>query len=158
MVYDQIIHGRSGSNDLVYAKVILLQFTENLLSTRASLMAQTVKTRVRSLSWEDLLQKGVTTHSNILAWRIPGTEKPDGLQSMGSWRVGHDWATNTFTLTKYQQSAMHLTLSHSLSRVQLFATPWTVAHQTPLSMGFSRREYWSGLPCSPPGMPDQCTH
>ena len=84
MVYDQIIHGRSGSNDLVYAKVILLQFTENLLSTRASLMAQTVKTRVRSLSWEDLLQKGVTTHSNILAWRIPGTEKPDGLQSMGS--------------------------------------------------------------------------
>ena len=34
----------------------------------------------------------------------------------------------------------------SLSRVQLFATPWTVAHQAPLSMGFSRQEYWSGLP------------
>ena len=33
----------------------------------------------------------------------------------------------------------------------LFATPWTVAHQTPLSMGFSRQEYWSGLPCPPPG-------
>ena len=42
-------------------------------------------------------------------------------------------------------------LSH-FSRVQLFATLWTVAHQTPLSMGFSRQEYWSGLPGPPPGI------
>ena len=41
------------------------------------------------------------------------------------------------------------------SCVQLFATPWTVAHQAPLSMGFSRQEHWSGLPCPPPGnLPD----
>ena len=39
----------------------------------------------------------------------------------------------------------------SLSRVRLFATPWTVAYQAPLSMGFSRQEYWSGLPFSSPG-------
>ena len=39
----------------------------------------------------------------------------------------------------------------SLSHVQLFATPWTVAHQAPLSTEFSRPEYWSGLPCPPPG-------
>ena len=39
----------------------------------------------------------------------------------------------------------------SLSRVQLFATPWIVAHQAPLSMGFSRREFWSGLPFPSPG-------
>ena len=39
----------------------------------------------------------------------------------------------------------------SLSRVRLIATPWTVAHQAPLSMGFSMKEYWSGLPCPPPG-------
>ena len=39
----------------------------------------------------------------------------------------------------------------SLSRVRLFATPWTVAHQTPLSIGFSRQEYWSGLPFPSPG-------
>ena len=39
----------------------------------------------------------------------------------------------------------------SLSRVQLFATPWTVTHQAPPSMGFSRQEYWSGLPHPPPG-------
>ena len=43
----------------------------------------------------------------------------------------------------------------SLSRVQLFETPWTVAHQAPLSMGFFRQEYWSGLLCPPPGdLPD----
>ena len=39
----------------------------------------------------------------------------------------------------------------SLSRVQLFVTPWTVAHQAPPSMGFSRQEYWSGLPFPSPG-------
>ena len=43
----------------------------------------------------------------------------------------------------------------SLSRVQLFVTPWIVAHQAPLSMGFSRQEYWSGLPFRSPGdLPD----
>ena len=42
-----------------------------------------------------------------------------------------------------------------LSHVQLFATPWTIANQAPLSMGFSRQEYWSGLPFPPPGdLPD----
>ena len=41
--------------------------------------------------------------------------------------------------------------AQSLSHVWLFATPWTVAHQDPLSMGFSRQEYYSGLPCPPPG-------
>ena len=39
----------------------------------------------------------------------------------------------------------------SLSRVRLFVTPWNVTHQAPLSMGFSRQEYWSGLPFPPPG-------
>ena len=41
--------------------------------------------------------------------------------------------------------------AQSLSRVQLFGTPWAAARQAPLSMGFSRQEYWSGLPCPPPG-------
>ena len=49
---------------------------------------------------------------------------------------------------------MHARLSR-LSHVRLFVTPWTVAHQTPLSMGFFRQEYWSGLPCPPAGdLPD----
>ena len=60
-------------------------------------MAQTVKntlvmqgTQVPSLSQENPLEKGMATHSGILAWRIPQTEEPGGLQSMGSQRVGHD--------------------------------------------------------------------
>ena len=66
------------------------------LST-AQLVAQMVKnlpamqeTWVRSLGQEDLLEKKMTTHSSILAWRIPWTEEPGGIQSMGSQKVGHD--------------------------------------------------------------------
>ena len=62
-----------------------------------NLVARTVKnlpakqvTRVQSLGLEDSLEKGMATHPSILAWRIPWTEQPDGLQSMVSQRVGHD--------------------------------------------------------------------
>ena len=48
------------------------------------------ETWVQSLGWEDPLEKGMATHFSILAWRIPWTEEPDGLQSMGLQRVGHD--------------------------------------------------------------------
>ena len=48
------------------------------------------ETRVQSLGGEDLLEKEMATHSSILAWKIPRTEEPGGLQSMGSQRVGHD--------------------------------------------------------------------
>ena len=61
------------------------------------LLAQMVKnppavqeTRVRSLGQEDLLEKGMATHSSTLAWRIPWTEEPGGLQPRGSQRAGHD--------------------------------------------------------------------
>ena len=53
-------------------------------------LSKLIKTRVRSLGWEDPLEKGMATHSSILAWRTPWTEEPGGLQSMGSQRVGHD--------------------------------------------------------------------
>ena len=49
------------------------------------------------------------------------------------------------------KSSMHVYVQSYFSRVQLFATPWTVAHQPPPSMGLPRQEYWIGLPCSPPG-------
>ena len=51
----------------------------------------------RFLNWEDPLEKGMATYSSILAWRIPWTEEPLGLQSMGSQRVRHNYVTNTFT-------------------------------------------------------------
>ena len=53
--------------------------------------------RVQSLDREDPLEKEMATHSSILAWRIPSTEKPGRLQAMGSQRVGHDCVTNTFS-------------------------------------------------------------
>ena len=65
-------------------------------------IAQTVKnlsamqeTRVQSLGWEDPLEKWVATHSSILAWRIPWTEEPGRLQSLGSQSLSHNWAINT---------------------------------------------------------------
>ena len=53
------------------------------------------ETWVRSLVWENPLEKGMATHSSILAWRIPRTEKSGRLQSLRSRRVRHDWAANT---------------------------------------------------------------
>ena len=73
------------------------QFGSIYYSLKAFLAAQTVKnapamreTWIRSLGWEDPLEKGMATQSSSLAWRIPWTEEPGGLQSMGSQRLGHD--------------------------------------------------------------------
>ena len=78
-----------------------LNWTEILVYIGAFLVAQRLKhlpamqeTQVRSLGWKDPLEKEMTTHSSILARRIPWTEKPGGLQSVGSHRVRHDWATS----------------------------------------------------------------
>ena len=72
-----------------------------------SLAAQMVKhlptmqeTQVQSLGREDLLEKEMVTHSSILAWKIPWTEKPVRLQSMGLKRVGHNWATSLHFTSK----------------------------------------------------------
>ena len=74
--------------------------------TTALLVAQIVKnlpamqvTRVQSLCPEDALEKGMATHSSILVWRIPCTEETGRLQSMGSQRVGHEWAIRDKDLT-----------------------------------------------------------
>ena len=53
-------------------------------------MQKMQETRVRSLGGEDLLEKGMETHSSVLAWRTPWTEEPGGLQAMGLQRVGHN--------------------------------------------------------------------
>ena len=73
------------------------------------------------------------------------------------WRYGKKgWNPNVQPRLK-TTSLEHQTCMHvlSLSRSRLFVTPWTVASQAPLSMGFPRQEYWSRLPCPPPGdLPD----
>ena len=83
----------------------------------ASLVAQTVKrlpavreTWVQSLGWEDPLEKGMATHSSTLAWKIPWVEEPGRLQSMGSQRVRHDWATSLDLLFITHRSACYIVL------------------------------------------------
>ena len=78
-------------------------------SSKASLVAQTVKnlpamqeTLVWSLGWEDAMEKRMATHSSILAWRIPQTEEPAGLQSIWVQSVRADWMTNTFLQSCHQ--------------------------------------------------------
>ena len=133
----------------------------------------------------------MATHSSTLAWQILWVEEPGRLQSMGSQRVGHDWATSLpFTsharkvMLKILQARLQQYVNHelpdvqagfrkgrgtndqgkntwvgchfllqcmkmkvkSLSCVWLFETPWTAAYQAPPSMGFSRQEFWSGVP------------
>ena len=95
--------------------------------------------------------------------------EPGGLPSMGSHRVGHDWsdlaaaAASAIPFGNHKfvsyvcesiwatdQLLLLLLLLSRFSRVRLCATPQTAAHQAPLSLGFSRQEYWSGLPFPSP--------
>ena len=82
------------------------------------------ETQVQSLGGEDPLNKEMATHSNIIAWKIPWTEEPGRLQSMGSQRVRHDWACTharcqfltTWFHSRWLQMAVHL--STQLEQVQ----------------------------------------
>ena len=74
--------------------ICILGFPGTLVAQRVKHLPAMQETWVRSLSQEDPLVKEMATHSSILAWRIPWTEEPGGLQSTGSQRVRHDWATS----------------------------------------------------------------
>ena len=81
----------------------------NIFISYISLVAQMVKnlpamqeTWVQSLGWEDPLEKRMAIHSSIRAWRIPRTEEPGGLQSMGSQRIRHDLEANTHIIYRFQ--------------------------------------------------------
>ena len=87
----------------------MVELCTNQIQKSTSLVAQRLKrlppireTRVRSLGREDPLEKEMEIHSSILAWRIPWIEKPSRLQSTGSQRVGHDWATSPYLTSPYQ--------------------------------------------------------
>ena len=118
-----------------------------------------VETWVQSLGWEDPPEKGKATHSSILAWRIPWS-----VQSMGSQRVGYDWAIFALVLITWwgelSESDRYGFKSRDvcvciLSRVQLCVTLWTVTCRAPLSVRFSRQEYWNGLLFPTPGESSQ---
>ena len=99
------------------------------LISPCSLVAQMVKSLsavweiwVRSQGQKDPLEKGMATHSSILAWRFPWTEKPGRLQSMGSQRAGQDWATNTFFHTWFPSLVWRVLLLCYAKSLQLCPT------------------------------------
>jgi len=80
------------------------------------------ETRIRALGWEDPLEKEMAIHSSSISWKIPWTEKPGRLQSMGSQRAGHDWATslavqNTLNLSWNFLQSLSITNSWSLLKL-----------------------------------------
>ena len=83
------------------------------------------ETLVQSLGWEDPLEEGVAIHSSILAWRIPWTEEPGGLQSMGSQKVEHNWTNFHFPIIlKIEESEIVSLIKHYFSFKTHIHTMW----------------------------------
>ena len=93
----------AGSYD---SSVSSLFFLRNLHTDGKESVQETQEMRVWSLSREDSLEKEMAPHSSILAWRIPWTEEPGGLQFMGSQRVGHNRERLTHTLKQKQKTKL----------------------------------------------------
>ena len=83
---------------------------------------ETSETQIGSLGREDPLEKGLATHSSILAWRIPWTEEAGGLQSIGSQRVSHDWRDLAHKAYEMQLLSNHSTHQANLSKDRYFST------------------------------------
>ena len=75
---------------ILYGAFLVAQMVKNLPAMQ--------EIQIRSLGWKDPLEKGMATHSSILAWRIPWTEEPGRLQYMGSQRVGHDYILHRYVI------------------------------------------------------------
>ena len=75
---------------------LAFQFGASLAAQRIKHLPAMWETRVRSLGWEEPLEKEMATHSSTFAWRIPWTEDPGGLRSTGLQRFGHNWATSLY--------------------------------------------------------------
>ena len=122
------------------------------------------ETWVQSPGWEDPLEKEMAAHSSTLAWKIPWTEEPGRLQSMGSQRVGHNWATSLpFTSTPIWLTPIHFVFdqkdsTEALSKLkremaasvsvhrdfQVIHTDWTTIPIVPLSMPWTDgQSLWS---------------
>ena len=107
-----------------------------------------LRTRPSSCAWDRRMMRRVgrgewTSDSLQGLWVCPGPHI-----SLQHWSFNDaPWANRWWNRVKTQGVVCARMLSH----VRLFVTPWTVACQSPLSLGFSGEEYWSGLPCPPPG-------
>ena len=96
--------------------------------------------QVWSLCWEDPLEKEMAKHSSIFAWKVPWTEAPGVLQSIGSQRVGHDWMTNTFTSQSYFQMLLKIIHHYSLF-FPLILLSWTYFKHTTNCLGLLTKTF-----------------
>ena len=94
-----------------------------LVTQRLQCLPPMRETQVRSLGQEDPLEKEMVTHICILAWKIPWTEKPGRLQSMGSQRVRHNWVTSLSLSLSWQNSSSLCPASFRIPRPSLPVTP-----------------------------------
>ena len=111
-----VVSGRAGIQTYVSPELkttFIMLSPWSLVAQRLKRLPPSRETQVRSLGREDPLEKEMEIHSSILAWRVPWTEKPSRLQSMGSQRVGHDF---TFT---FSMVLKHSFPGHSLSETHL---------------------------------------
>ena len=127
------------------------------------------ETRVRSLGREDPLEKEMATHSSTLAWKIPWMEEPGRLQSVGSQRVGHDWATSPYltsekirhnwaTFTSLQTANSVCLVEGSSSKLLLIhlsggACSWPHRHLIKDSARYLGSPLWSFSFTNPPQFP-----
>ena len=116
-------------NSVKTYKILLVFWLESIW---LSLVAQMVKNlptvqEVRSLGWEDLLEKGMATHSSILAWRTPWIEESGGLWFRGSQRIGHNWATNTVNFLCKIKRLNQLTTTLFMIIIQLYTCSFYVS-------------------------------
>ena len=97
MYHNFLIHSSANGHLGFFHVLAIVNSSEVDIKVHVPSVAQMVKrlsmmweTRVRSLGWEDPLEKEMVTHPSTIAWKIPWTEEPGGLQSMGSQRVRHN--------------------------------------------------------------------
>ena len=99
--------------------LISVQFQVALVIKSAPASAEEVRSVGSIPGPEDPLEKGMLTHSSIFAWEIPWTEEPGGLQSIGSQRVRHDWATSLSFFLSFFLSG----INYSMQNLQFFPSP-----------------------------------
>ena len=86
----QRLTGRGLQHFIAFSLCVLLIMGTSQVAQMVKRLPTMWEAQVPSLGWEDTLEKAMATHSSTLAWKIPWTEEPDSLESMGSQRVGHD--------------------------------------------------------------------
>ena len=136
---------------------LLASIMYHLVAQRLKHLPAMWETWVRSLVQKDPLENEMATHSSVLAWRIPWTEEPGGLQSTGLQRVRHDWVTSLHSDKNCFICCFLLFFSCSVVS-HPSVTSWTLACPASLSMGFFWARTLNGLPFPhPEDLPDPGT-